>query len=49
VGVADTFIDHGKHGELLHDCGLDADGIRTAIEGRMERLQHQSLKAVKQS
>lgn len=49
LGLPDTFIDHGKHGELLHDCGLDADGIRAAIEGRMERLQRQSLKAVKQS
>ena len=47
LGLPDTFIDHGKHGELLHDCGLDAEGIRTAIAERMERLRHQSLKAVK--
>ncbi|MDO3723083.1 1-deoxy-D-xylulose-5-phosphate synthase [Marinobacter sp. chi1] len=47
LGLPDVFIDHGKHGELLSDCGLDAKGIRKAIAERMERLQHQSLKVVK--
>ncbi|QSP96180.1 1-deoxy-D-xylulose-5-phosphate synthase [Marinobacter salinisoli] len=47
LGLPDLFIDHGKHGELLHDCGLDAEGIHKAIAERMERLQRQSLKAVK--
>lgn len=47
LGLPDTFIDHGKHGELLSDCGLDAEGIRSAIAERLERLQRSSLKAVK--
>ncbi|HTN32485.1 MAG TPA: 1-deoxy-D-xylulose-5-phosphate synthase [Marinobacter sp.] len=47
LGLPDTFIDHGTHQELLSDCGLDANGIKDAIEKRMERLQRQSLKAVK--
>ncbi|RBW49465.1 1-deoxy-D-xylulose-5-phosphate synthase [Marinobacter sp. F3R11] len=47
LGLPDTFIDHGRHEELLKDCGLDAQGIFSAINARMERLQHQRLKAVK--
>ncbi|MGK0525560.1 MAG: 1-deoxy-D-xylulose-5-phosphate synthase [Pseudomonadales bacterium] len=47
LGLPDTFIDHGKHEELLTGCGLDAHGIFSAISARMERLQHQRLKAVK--
>src|SRR5690554_103615 len=47
LGLPDSFIDHGKHEELLKDCGLDANGIFAAISTRMERLQHQRLKAVK--
>ncbi len=47
LGLPDTFIDHGKHEELLAECGLDARGIRQAIEKRLDRMrQHQSLKAV---
>ena len=44
LGLPDTFIDHGKHTELLSDCGLDAEGIRERIA---KRLQHVRLKAVK--
>ncbi len=47
LGLPDTFIDHGTRDELLSDCGLDAAGIQSAIEKRMERLQRQTLKAVK--
>jgi 1-deoxy-D-xylulose-5-phosphate synthase len=47
LGLPDTFIDHGKHEELLKGCGLDAHGIFSAINARMERLQHHRLKAVK--
>jgi|TARA_R100000935_G_C2779974_1_gene141285 1-deoxy-D-xylulose-5-phosphate synthase len=47
IGLPDTFIDHGKHGELLSSCGLDAEGIRHTIETRLERMKYnQSLKAV---
>jgi 1-deoxy-D-xylulose-5-phosphate synthase len=47
LGLPDTFIDHGTRDELLSDCGLDAAGIQSAIEKRVERLQRQTLKAVK--
>ena len=47
LGLPDTFIDHGKHGELLQNCGLDAEGIGRAISARLERLRHQTLKAVR--
>ena len=47
LGLPDTFMDHGKHGELLAECGLDATGIESAIRTRMETLRHQSLKVVK--
>jgi 1-deoxy-D-xylulose-5-phosphate synthase len=47
IGLPDIFIDHGKHGELLSSCGLDAEGIRHTIETRLERMKYnQSLKAV---
>lgn len=47
LGLPDTFIDHGKHGELLQECGLDAAGIFADISARMERLQNKKLQAVK--
>jgi 1-deoxy-D-xylulose-5-phosphate synthase len=47
LGLPDTFMDHGKHGELLAECGLDATGIESSIRTRMETLRHQSLKVVK--
>ncbi|WP_375183331.1 transketolase C-terminal domain-containing protein, partial [Marinobacter sp.] len=47
LGLPDTFMDHGKHGELLSECGLDAAGIEAAIRDRLEQLSHQNLKVVK--
>jgi 1-deoxy-D-xylulose-5-phosphate synthase len=47
LGLPDTFMDHGKHGELLAECGLDAAGIESSIRTRIETLRHQNLKAVK--
>ena len=47
LGLPDTFIDHGKHCELLSECGLDAAGIEAAIRDRLEQLSHQNLKVVK--
>ena len=32
LGLPDRFIDHGAHPKLLHDLGLDAEGIVTYIE-----------------
>jgi 1-deoxy-D-xylulose-5-phosphate synthase len=31
LGLPDRFIEHGNAGELLRECGLDADGIRHQI------------------
>ncbi len=47
LGLPDTFIDHGKHSELLGSCGLDAAGIQTAIARRMKHLQQKNLKAAR--
>ncbi|MDV2077497.1 1-deoxy-D-xylulose-5-phosphate synthase [Marinobacter xestospongiae] len=48
LGLPDRFVDHGKHGELLSECGLNADGIRQAIERRLDSLpQGQTLQAVR--
>ncbi len=37
LGLPDEFIEHGERSELLHDCGLDATGIRHAILQRLPR------------
>ncbi|XKH00138.1 1-deoxy-D-xylulose-5-phosphate synthase [Marinobacter nauticus] len=38
LGLPDRFVDHGKHGELLSECGLDAEGIGQAIVDRLADL-----------
>jgi 1-deoxy-D-xylulose-5-phosphate synthase len=35
LGLPDTFIEHGVHETMLADCGLDAKGIKSAIEKRL--------------
>ncbi|RUR35518.1 1-deoxy-D-xylulose-5-phosphate synthase [Vreelandella populi] len=35
LGLPDTFVEHGTPEELLHDCGLDAEGIEAAIRQRL--------------
>ena len=35
LGLPDTFIEHGIHETMLAECGLNADGIRAAIEKRL--------------
>ncbi len=32
LGLPDQFVDQGDHGALLAACGLDADGIRAAVQ-----------------
>ncbi|MDX1755780.1 MAG: 1-deoxy-D-xylulose-5-phosphate synthase [Marinobacter sp.] len=45
LGLPDAFVEHGKHGDLLADCGLDTDGIRRSIEQRLDQLRaRQTLK-----
>jgi len=35
LGLPDRFVAHGTRAEQLAECGLDADGIRTAVEARL--------------
>ncbi|MCP1328730.1 transketolase C-terminal domain-containing protein, partial [Halomonas sp. 707D4] len=39
LGLPDSFVEHGTPEELLHDCGLDVEGIRAAIEKRLALLK----------
>jgi 1-deoxy-D-xylulose-5-phosphate synthase len=45
LGLPDTFVDHGKHGQLLTDVGLDAEGILQAIKTRWEMTRQTDLLA----
>lgn len=47
LGLPDSFIDHGKHSELLTECGLDTAGIQQSITQRWEKMSNgQTLKAL---
>jgi 1-deoxy-D-xylulose-5-phosphate synthase len=45
LGLPDTFVDHGKHGQLLTGVGLDAEGILEAIKNRWELTKQTDLLA----
>ncbi|WP_148861800.1 1-deoxy-D-xylulose-5-phosphate synthase [Marinobacter fonticola] len=48
IGLPDRFVDHGKHTELLAECGLDTAGIQATIETRLTQISDlQALRAVK--
>ncbi len=38
LGIADAFIEHATHSEMLKSCGLDANGIEQAIHQRLKLL-----------
>ncbi len=38
LGLPDVFMDHGKHGQLLSDIGLDAPGIVASVRQRIAQL-----------
>lgn len=38
LGLPDEFVDHGKHSELLAQCGLDRQGIENSISHRLNTL-----------
>ena len=40
LGIPDRFIEHGTVEELHHECGIDADGLRTAILKEAQILSH---------
>ncbi|MFO1320063.1 MAG: 1-deoxy-D-xylulose-5-phosphate synthase [Burkholderiales bacterium] len=37
LGLPDRFVEHGDHGLLLKQCGLDADGIAASVRARLHR------------
>jgi 1-deoxy-D-xylulose-5-phosphate synthase len=37
LGIPDQFIEHAERGELLHDLGLDVDGIVRAVLASVDR------------
>ncbi len=41
LGLPDRFIDHGKHTELLAECGLNGEGIQRSIEQRLALIKQQ--------
>ncbi len=43
LGLPDRFVEHGKPQDLLADCGLDAAGIKTQIEQRLNTNQSANL------
>ncbi|MDR9425740.1 MAG: 1-deoxy-D-xylulose-5-phosphate synthase [Marinobacter sp.] len=47
LGLPDRFVDHGKHQELLSECGLDAEGIEQSIADRLQKLSQPNLAAGK--
>jgi len=38
LGLPDSFLEHGKHADMLAGIGLDAKGIRDSIEQRLATL-----------
>lgn len=45
LGLPDRFVGHGKHTDLLAECGLNAEGIADAIRKRMSTLFEKPLSA----
>lgn len=43
LGLPDAFVDQGTSAELLHDCGLDAEGIEASIRQRLATMPNASL------
>lgn len=39
LGLPDSFLNHGKHHDLLAECGLNEEGIVSAIRNRLHLLQ----------
>ncbi|WP_047394474.1 1-deoxy-D-xylulose-5-phosphate synthase [Chitinibacter sp. ZOR0017] len=35
LGLPDSYVEHGEQKQMLAECGLDADGIATAIRARL--------------
>jgi 1-deoxy-D-xylulose-5-phosphate synthase len=39
LGLPDRFLEHGKPHDMLHDAGLDAEGIEASIRERLKALR----------
>ena len=39
LGLPDRFLEHGKPQQMLHDAGLDAEGIEAAIRERLTAMR----------
>ncbi len=46
LGIPDRFIDHGKPAEQLSECGLDYEGILSAIRNRLSDMANGRLAVV---
>ena len=46
LGLPDRYVDHGKHGELLSEVGLDAVDIEASIRKRSDSGKPELRKAV---
>jgi 1-deoxy-D-xylulose-5-phosphate synthase len=46
LGLPDVFLHHGKHSDLLDDCGLSSVAITQTIEQRLEKIPHSHQRAV---
>ncbi|PIE42002.1 MAG: 1-deoxy-D-xylulose-5-phosphate synthase [Gammaproteobacteria bacterium] len=44
IGIPDAYIEHGKPSEMIHECGLDAPGIKAAIEERLRLISRSKAK-----
>ena len=43
LGLPDRFLEHGAHQDQLTNCGLDEEGVYTAIDKRWNQLQDARL------
>ena len=48
LGLPDRFLEHGKPQQMLHDVGLDAEGIEAAIRERLAAMRPSRWSAVSQ-
>ena len=46
LGLPDRFLEHGTHNHQLTSCGLDEQGIYTAIKARWQQLLNKTAESV---
>jgi 1-deoxy-D-xylulose-5-phosphate synthase len=45
LGLPDTFLNHGKHSDLLDACGLSASGITNTVQQRLTQLPTKNFRS----